>query len=90
MDIEGNAMSIEPLMTAEDVGKYLQVGARYVTEKYLLMAGFPKPIRLPTPEGGRGHPKWKFEDIERWVEKYRGVDWQRNFACPPRHSYHAR
>jgi len=59
-------------MTAEDVGKYLQVGTRYVTEKYLLMPGFPKPYRLPTVEGGRGHPKWKFEDIEEWLEKYRG------------------
>lgn len=71
MTTQEGRYNMTPLMTANEVGNYLKVKPRYVTEKYLLIPSFPKPIRLPTPEGGLGHPKWKPEEIENWVEKFR-------------------
>jgi hypothetical protein len=34
------------------------------------MINFPKSYRLPS-KTGRGHPRWKAEEIVDWVELYR-------------------
>lgn len=57
------------LMTAKDVGEYLRVSSRQVTERLVLVPSFPRPVRLPTPGGTRGTPRWKREEIEQWVDK---------------------
>lgn len=61
-----------PLMNAKEVGDFLGVSPRQVTERYMLVPGFPKAIRLPTVSGGRGKPKWVSSDISAWVSKYKG------------------
>lgn len=58
-------------MTAKEVGAVLRVVPRYVTEHLVLVPSFPKPIRLPSPGGKRGHPKWQPEEIEEWVQKHK-------------------
>lgn len=59
----------EELLTAEEVAGKLKVGKRYVTEKLILCRTFPRPVRLPTPKGGKGHPRWRSSDIQCWIEK---------------------
>lgn len=60
-----------PLMTAKEVGEYLRVSSRQVTERLILVKSFPRPVRLPTPIGTRGLPKWKPEEIAEWVDKFK-------------------
>ena len=74
IDIEALAREIavrmdpQALMDAEDVGAYLKCSARYVQEEYVRAPGFPKPLRLTGPDGRRGQPRWRRQDITAWVD----------------------
>ncbi len=61
----------EVLWTAEEVAEYLKCQPRQVLERYALLRDFPAAIRLPTPDGHRGHPRWKAIEITAWKEKYK-------------------
>jgi hypothetical protein len=61
--------SIE-LWDAKLVGDYLGVIAEYVLGRYAPRGDFPKSYRLPA-KSGRGHPRWKAEEIIDWIERYR-------------------
>ena len=73
IDIEALARQIavrmDPtaLLDAEDVGAMLKCTARYVREEFLKAPGFPKPLRLTGPDGRRGNPRWRRQDINAWV-----------------------
>lgn len=58
--------NLEPLLTADDIAKYLNVSARQVSERYAMQPDFPKPIRLPSPKG-RGLYRWKKGDVLNWI-----------------------
>lgn len=60
------------LVPAKEVAQFLGVTPRQVTERYMLVDSFPKAIRLPTPDGGRGKPKWYMEEIQAWVDRFKG------------------
>lgn len=60
------------LWSAKEVADYLKVGERQVTERYAALPSFPKAVRLPTPEGKRGHPRWYASEVIAWTRK-----WQR-------------
>lgn len=66
------AMRMDPdaLMDAEDIGAYLKCTGRYVLERFSLAPGFPKAIRLSGPEGSRGNPRWRRQDITAWVASH--------------------
>lgn len=76
IDIEALARQIafrmdpDALMDAEDIGAYLKCTGRYVLERFSLAPGFPKAIRLSGPEGSRGNPRWRRQDITAWVASH--------------------
>lgn len=70
--INRNALFYNGLWTAKDVAVYLKVTPRQVLERYAAMPGFPKAIRLPSPSGGLGHPRWKAKEIIAWTERHQG------------------
>jgi len=63
-------MAPDALLDSDDVGALLKCSARYVTEVYALVPGFPKAVRLPGPGGRKGHPKWVRSAIMTWVGKH--------------------
>lgn len=54
--------------SAEEVGAYLGVTARQVTDRYRHMPGFPVTRRLPS-EAGYGPMRWKAKEIRQWMER---------------------
>lgn len=61
----------EALLDAADVGAMLRCSARYVTEQYVLVPGFPRAIRLTGPGGRRGQPKWQRSDVTAWIAMHK-------------------
>lgn len=59
------------LWSAAEIGAYLKVGSRQVLERYAPLPDFPKAIRLPTPSGGQGNPRWQAAEVIAWAEKYK-------------------
>lgn len=58
------------LWGAAEIGAYLKIGSRQVLERYAPLPDFPKAIRLPTPGGGFGQPRWRATEIIAWVSNY--------------------
>jgi len=58
------------LWTVEDIASFLKRKKRYVGERLVNVPGFPQAIRLPAPNGGRGNPLWKSDEISDWVNKF--------------------
>lgn len=54
-------------LTASEVGKKIGRAARQVRERYALLDGFPPAYR----PGGHGHPVWREDEIEEWMERWR-------------------
>lgn len=54
--------------SAEEVGAFLSVTARQVTDRYRHMPGFPRTYRLPS-EAGHGPMRWKAKEIRQWMER---------------------
>lgn len=60
------------LINAKEVAAKLGVSPRQVTERLVTAPGFPRPIRIALPGCTRkGHPKWRPEEIEAWIETQR-------------------
>jgi prophage regulatory protein len=59
------------LWSAKEIASYLKVGARQVSERYALMPGFPKAIRLPTVAGVRGTARWGAVEVIAWATSHR-------------------
>lgn len=54
--------------SAEEVGAYLGVKPRTVSERYRFLPGFPEVKRLPS-ESGLGSLRWKAKEIRQWMER---------------------
>lgn len=52
------------LWTAEDIGQYLQMSPRTVSEKLAMQPGFPKPLKL-------GVKRWYMTEVLTWAEANR-------------------
>lgn len=61
----------EALWTTKDAANYLQYSVKNFCDRIMTLPSFPKPVRLPRPTGGKGHPRWKPEDIKNWIEQHR-------------------
>lgn len=59
------------LWSHAEIAAYLKVEPRQVGDRYVLLPGFPRAIRLPSQGRGRGHPRYKAAEIIAWVEKYK-------------------
>ncbi|MHB1702094.1 MAG: helix-turn-helix transcriptional regulator [Acidobacteriaceae bacterium] len=59
------------LWSAKEIAAYLKVGPRQVSERYALMPGFPKAIRLPTVAGVRGTSRWRAAEVIEWTTSHR-------------------
>lgn len=57
--------AVRPLWTAEDVGKYLRLEPRVVTEKWRHKEGTPKPIKF-----GRDL-RWEQDEIIAYAKKHK-------------------
>lgn len=66
------ALRLDPavLWDVADAAAYLKCKPRYLTEHYALMKGFPKAVRLPTPGGGKGHPKYFRSEIVAFAKQH--------------------
>ena len=60
----------ERLWRAKEIAVYMRRTERQVAERTVYLPGFPKPIRIPTGNGSKGHPLWKAREIVEWVEKH--------------------
>ena len=59
------------LWNAHEVANYLRCeNPRQVTERYASREDFPLPVRLPTPQGTRGHPRWYAAEVIKWARKW--------------------
>ena len=58
------------LWSGVEIAGYLKVGPRQVLERYAPLPDFPKAIRLPTGDGGKGQPRWKAMEVIAWAEKH--------------------
>lgn len=61
----------ERLWTSAEVAAYLRYSVKNFTDRIMTLPNFPVPVRLPRPTGGKGHPRWKPEDIKNWIEQHR-------------------
>lgn len=61
------------LWSSAEIGFYLKLSPRVITERYAPLPDFPKAIRLPSSSGGHGHPRWRARDIIAWAGKYQDV-----------------
>ena len=61
----------DALWDTADVAEYLCTGSAEVRERLITRPGFPRPIRLPTATGGKGHPKWYAREIIAWAATHR-------------------
>lgn len=52
--------------SARQVGEYLDVSPRHVTERLSSLPDFPKAKRMPS-EKGRGHLRWRASEIVAWM-----------------------
>lgn len=64
----------DALLDATDVAHILGCQPRYVTEHYGKTPGFPGAIRLPGPNGNKGHPRWIRAEIAEWIRAQRAPD----------------
>jgi len=60
----------QQIWSARQVGEYLDVSARQVTERLSARPGFPEPFRLPSDQG-KGPLRWWAKDIIAWARKLR-------------------
>ena len=58
------------LWTAKQIADYMRRTERQVAERTVYLPGFPKPIRLPVSNGGKGRPLWKAREVVEWVERH--------------------
>ena len=58
------------LWDAATIAQFLKVKPAQVLERYACLPSFPNPIRLPTPSGGNGHPRWKAAEVISWALKH--------------------
>lgn len=58
------------LWSGKEIADYLKVGARQVLERYAPLPSFPRAIRLPTPDGSKGQPRWKADEVIAWAERH--------------------
>ena len=58
------------LWSATEIAEYLRREERTVAEKIVFLPDFPKPIRIPTPEGRKGHRLFKAIEVIRWAESH--------------------
>jgi predicted DNA-binding transcriptional regulator AlpA len=54
-------------LDAEGVAQLIGVGARQVRERIACRPDFPTPLRI----GGVGHPRWRADEVSRWLNTER-------------------
>lgn len=52
------------LWTADDIGQYLHLSPRTVSEKLAMQPGFPKPLKL-------GVKRWYMVEVIAWAKRTR-------------------
>jgi predicted DNA-binding transcriptional regulator AlpA len=56
-------------LDAEATAALLGMKVRQFRERTAKLPGFPTPIR----PGGKGHPRWRDDEVQRWAEQQRQV-----------------
>ena len=66
--------SVEPenlLWDIKEISEYIRVSYKYTSEYIVSHHRFPRPIRLPTKDGRKGHPRWYAKEVMEWVQEHR-------------------
>lgn len=58
------------LWNAADCAAYLRTSESSFYSRVACLPGFPQPIRLPRPDGRKGHPRWKAREVIEWAERH--------------------
>lgn len=58
------------LWTVSDVASCLSCSPAQVAERYAVLPGFLRPIRLPSSGKRSGHPRYKAVEVIAWAEKH--------------------
>ena len=64
-------MTNDRLWKMQDIAEYMAVSMDHVKRRIVCLPDFPPAIRLPSAGGGKGHPRWKPEEVRDWLESYR-------------------
>jgi len=63
---------VDGLWSAKTIAKYMDIDSHLqVLNRYAPHPNFPKAIRVPIAGGGRGHPRWKASEIQKWWESHK-------------------
>jgi predicted DNA-binding transcriptional regulator AlpA len=54
-------------LSASAIGELLDMTPRQVRERIALRPDFPRPLRI----GGVGHPRWREDEVQEWIERER-------------------
>lgn len=57
------------LWDSKDCARYLRVSTRHFAEKLSYHHEFPKPVKLPSETGKRGHRRWYAKEVIQWLER---------------------
>lgn len=57
----------EDLWDVVQAAKYFRCCPRQFRERIAVLPGFPPAIRIPTPTGGKGQPRWAPEKVRAWA-----------------------
>lgn len=55
------------LMNLREVAELLRVSPRWI-ELTVVGGGFPSPVRIPNPRGGRSLRRWRRADVHGWCD----------------------
>lgn len=64
-------MTEERLWNMQDVADYIGMSKDHLQRRVICRDDFPRSIRLPTPTGGKGHPRWVPAEVRKWMESHR-------------------
>lgn len=59
------------LWDGNDCADYFRVGSRHFVDRISKTFGFPKPIRLPSGGGKKGHARWYANEVRDWAAAQR-------------------
>lgn len=59
------------LWSSAKAAQYFDVSVRHYQDRIATLPGFPKPVRLPAPRGGRGQPRWYPGEVKTFASQHR-------------------
>lgn len=62
---------MKKLLSIADIAEHTGFSVDHVKRRIVCLPDFPRAIRIPSPTGGKGHPRWRETEVDEWLESYR-------------------